>query len=349
LAFPPNPPLPDSNVRERTCIVTKFDYLTRRRLLAAAAPLVAVSALSPHVSEAAGRVTDTVRLGWGFGGLPLVAKKRGAFTRRLAADGIKVEWVGPFPNHAPSIQAVVGGSSDFSFGGSTTPALASIIAGSPLVFSQFSLVEPRTTAIIARDGSGIDRVQDLVGKTVAVNRSGVAEFLLVAALEKYNVDRSKVKVVYLNPPEAAPAFGSGQVDAWAMWSPAVDIARSQFKGHDIFVEGRDLDFQIDFGSWLITKRFSEQNPDLVRAVNAAFAAEATWTSENVAEAEAIAQKQGNYSDEIRDSFITRKRRYQLKSVDDAAFVAQLQKATEWLVARKVLPEPITVANHLAKV
>jgi len=172
--------------------------LSRRAILASAlaSPVLA--------SAATDRVTDTVRLGWGFGGLTLIAKERGAFARLLARDNIKVEWIGPFPNHAPSIQAVVGGSSDFSFGGSTTPAMAAILAGSPLVFSQFAVVTPKTTAIIAKDGSGIDHVRDLVGKTVAVNRSGVAEFLLVAALEKFQIDRSKLKVVYLNPPEAAP-------------------------------------------------------------------------------------------------------------------------------------------------
>jgi len=214
---------------------------TRRGLLGGALAMtlgaVVLDAGSPGAAK--GRTTETVRLTWGLGGLPLIAKERGAFDQLLAKDEIKVEWVGPFPNHAPSIQAVTGGSADFSFGGSTTPALAAIIAGSPLVFAQFAVVAPRTTAIIARDGSGIEHVTDLVGKSVAVNRSGVAEFLLVAALEKYHVPRDKVKVVYLNPPEAAPAFGSGQVDAWAMWSPQVDIARSQYKGHDIFVEGRD--------------------------------------------------------------------------------------------------------------
>ncbi len=326
--------------------MTGSPTLSRRRMLATA---LATTALPSTAWATADRVTDTVRLGWGFGGLPLIAKQRGAFEKQLAQDGIKVEWIGPFPNHAPSIQAVVGGSSDFSFGGSTTPALAAIIAGSPLVFSLFGIVEPRTTAIIARDGSGIDHVQDLVGKTVAVNRSGVAEFLLVAALEKYHVDRSKVKVVYLNPPEAAPAFGSGQVDAWAMWSPGVDIARSQYKGHDIFVEGRDLDFQIDFSSWLVTEDFATKNPGLIRAVNAAFAAEAQWASDHAEEAETIAQQKGQYSDAIRDAFIAQKRRYTLKQVTDAAFIKNLQTAADWLVARNVLPEPITVGDHLAKV
>jgi len=55
-----------------------------------------------------------------------------------------------------------------------------------------------------------------------------------------------------------------------MWSPGVDLARSQYKGHDIFLEGRDLDFQTGFNSWLVRKEFAERNRDLVTAVNAAW-------------------------------------------------------------------------------
>lgn len=219
------------------------------------------------------RNTDTVRLCWGHGGLPMLARLRGEFEKTLARDGIKVQWVGPFPNHAPSLQAVTGGSADFAFGGSTTPALAAMLAGSPLVFAQFAVVEPRSTSIIARDGSGIEHVRDLVGKSVAVNRSGLGEFLLVAALEKYGIERSKVRFVYLNPPDAGPAFSQGKVDAWSMWSPGVDIARVEYKAHDIFVEGRELDFLIDFNSYVTSRKFAEENADIVRAVNAAYAAE----------------------------------------------------------------------------
>jgi sulfonate transport system substrate-binding protein len=319
---------------------------SRRRFLQST---LAASALATGLCACGSRKTDTVRLGWGAGGLPLLAKERGEFAKTLAADGIKVEWIGPFPNHAPSLQAVTGGSADFSFGGSTTPALAAMIAGSPLVFANFCVVDPRSTAIIARDGSGIERVEDLVGKSVAVNRSGLGEFLLVAALEKHNVDRNSVKLVYLNPPDAAPAFGQGKVDAWSMWSPGVDIARANYKGHDIFLEGRDLDFQIDFNSYVTTRKFAQDNPDLVRAVNKAYAQEAQWASEHPGEAERIAQKQGNYSDEVRATLTAMKRRYTMHGVDDKSFVQDLQKAADWLTKRNVLPQQITVADYLVKV
>jgi sulfonate transport system substrate-binding protein len=289
-----------------------------------------------------------VRITWGLSGLNTIAKERGEFAKLLAKDGIKVEWLGPFPNHAPTLQAVTGGSADFSFGGSTTPALAAIIAGSPLVFTQFVVYEPRTTAIIAKDASGIRTIEDLVGKSVAVNRSGLGEFLLVAALEKHKVDRSKVKFVYLNPPDAAPALASGQVDAWSMWSPGVDIARLDYKAHDIFLEGRDLEFQIDFTSYLTTRKFATENPALVQAVNDAFRAEGKWISENSKDAEYIAQRAGKYSDEVRDQFIAMNRQYRYFSVEDKQFIAELQRAADWLVERKILPEPVNVSEHLAQ-
>lgn len=328
------------------------DDFSRRQFLGTAAFGIGALAgftLTDDAWSAPGRVTDTVRLTWGLSGLNLIAKERGEFEKLLAKDGIKVEWLGPFPNHAPTLQAVTGGTADFSFGGSTTPALAAIIAGSPLVFTQFVVYEPRTTAIIARDDSGINKVEDLVGKSVAVNRSGLGEFLLVAALEKHKVDRSKVKFVYLNPPDAAPALASGKVDAWSMWSPGVDIARLDYKAHDIFLEGRDLEFQIDYTSYLTTRKFATENPALVRAVNEAFRAEGKWISENSKDAEYIAQKAGKYSDQIRDQFIVLNRKYRHFSVNDKQFVTDLQKAADWLVERKVLPEPVKVADHLAQI
>jgi sulfonate transport system substrate-binding protein len=328
-----------------------FGRPSRRGFLGTAALGIGALAgldLSQPAWSAAGRTTDTVRLTWGLSGLNLIAKERGEFENVLAKDGIKVEWLGPFPNHAPTLQAVTGGSADFSFGGSTTPALAAIIAGSPLVFTQFVVYEPRTTAIIAKDDSGINRIEDLVGKSVAVNRSGLGEFLLVAALEKHKIDRTAVKFVYLNPPDAAPALASGKVDAWSMWSPGVDIARLEYKAHDLFLEGRDLDFQIDYTSYLTTRKFATDNPALVRAVNDAFRAEGKWISENSKDAEYIAQKAGKYSDQVRDQFIAMDRKYRYFPANDENFIVELQRAADWLVARKVLPEPVKITDHLAQ-
>lgn len=328
------------------------DRRRRQLLQTAAAGIVLGAGGAPLAAAAASgksRNTDTVRLAWGKGGLPGIARTRGEFEKLLARDGIKVQWIGPFPNHAPSLQAVTGGSADFGFGGSTTPALAAMIAGSPLVFTQFAVVEPRSTAIIAKDGSGIDKVSDLVGKTVAVNRSGLGEFLLVAALEKHGIARDKVRFVYLNPPDAGPAFAQGKVDAWSMWSPGVDIARVEYKAHDVFFEGRDLDFLIDFNSYLTHRKFAEENADIVRAVNAAYRAEGEWISSNPREAELLVQKDAGYSDAVRDSLVRLARRWEFHGTGDARFLATFQGAADWLAARRILPQKVQVSDYIVRV
>jgi len=328
----------------------KARQISRRRVLQAALAGTALGMAGwPALAAARSRNTDIVRLAWGRGGLPGIARTRGVLEQTLAKDGIKVQWVGPFPNHAPSLQAVTGGSADFAFGGSTTPALAAMLAGSPLVFTQFAVVEPRSTAIIAKNDSGINKIADLIGKSVAVNRSGLGEFLLVAALEKYGVDRSKVKFVYLNPPDAGPAFSQGKVDAWSMWSPAVDIARIEYQAHDIFFEGRDLDFLIDFDSYVSHRRFVDENLDIVRAVNAAYRAEGLWVTQHTQEAETLVQKDAAYSDAVRDSLVKLKRRWVFHGTADSNFIASFQNAADWLSARKILPQKVQVSDYLAKV
>ncbi|TDV06803.1 NrtA/SsuA/CpmA family ABC transporter substrate-binding protein [Paraburkholderia caballeronis] len=329
--------------------------LSRRQLLRAAGGLLAgVAASSLFPVRAAEprkltRNTDTVRIGWGYGNLPDIARQRGVFEKTLAAKGIKVEWVGPFPNHAPSIQAVVGGSADFGFWGSTTPALAAMLAGSPIVFNAFDVYSPRSTAIIVKKSSGIRSVADLAGRKVAVNRSGLGEFLLIAALEKNHIDRDTVEFVYLNPPDAAPAFAQGRVDAWSMWSPAVDIARFSNDAVDIFNEGRDLDFLIDYSSLVTRRKFTEENSELIRAVIDAYYVEGAWQSAHSTEAELLAQKEARYPDPVRDYLTSLKRVNQFHEPDDAAFVAQLQRAADWLAERRIINSRIKVADYSIKV
>jgi sulfonate transport system substrate-binding protein len=51
---------------------------------------------------------------------------------------------------------------------------------------------------------------------------------------------------------------------------------------------------------------------------------------------------------VRDQFIAMDRKYRYFPVNDENFIAELQRAADWLVARKVLPEPVTITDHLAQ-
>lgn len=319
----------------------------RRRLLQVAGTAAAVATAGlwlPAAQAQSKRNTDTVRLAYSRGVLSHIARERGEFDKRLADQGIKVEWVGPFPNLAPAIQAMVGGSTDFAFWGSAAPALAAAIAGTPLVFTQFDDRTPRTSAIIAKKDSGIDSVKDLVGKRVAINRSGIGEFLLVAALEKFQIDRGAVEFVYLNPADASLAFGQGKVDAWSMWAPFVDIARDKYDAKDIFNEGKDLDFELDFSGLVALRQYAKDNPAIVQAVVQGFRDEAQWVNTHVADAELFVQKDAKYNDAVRDHLIAYNRQHHHYAPTDQAFLDRFQRSTDWLASHGVLPRRLDVRD-----
>jgi sulfonate transport system substrate-binding protein len=276
-----------------------------------------------------------------------VPKSRGVFDKLLADQGIDVEWIGPFPNHAPTLQAVATDSADFSFGGSSTPAAQAILSGSKLSIVAWSLVAPRNTSLIVLPKSGIQSVKDLVGKTVAVNKAGIGEFLLVAALEKYGVPRDKVAVSYLNPPDAAPAFASGKIDAWSIWTGPLELAEVQYGAQRIFEDGKELDMQIDFGSYLVRDEYAKREPDTIRKVIHAYQAESEWVNAHFAEAQLLAYQATRYPQPVIDKIVESGVKTHWQLMNDEG-ISRLQRGADWLTERKVLSGKIDIAQHAVR-
>ncbi len=317
--------------------------LIPRRSLLAGAGLIGLGPLTAACKRASPAPSDRRKVRLTYGTVS-VAKERGVLVQTLRQQGIDVEWVGPFPNHAPTLQAVAVGSADFSFGGSSTPAAQAILSGAKLSFVSWTVSMPRTTSILVLPKSGITNVQGLVGKTVAVNRAGVAEFLVVAALEKYHVPRDQVNVVYMNPPDAAPAFAAGKVDAWAIWSGGLEMAEVQYGAQRIFEEGKELDQAIDFGTFLVREEYVRKDPELVRAVVRAQQAEVEWANAHRAEAQAIGYRTSKYPpaviERLNQHVLTSKLSFMSPEGE-----ANLQRGVDWLTDRKVLSGKLNIAQH----
>ena len=324
--------------------------LSRRKLLGAALalPVLGLPSLAACGNEATASASaggrKKVRLTYGAISVP---KTRGVFEKTLNDQGIDVEWVGPFPNHAPTLQAVATNTADFSFGGSSTPADQALLSGNKLVYVAWSKSTPRTSSIIALPNSGITGVKDLAGKKVAVNKAGLGEFLLVAALEKYNVPRESVTFTYLNPPDAAPAFGAGKVDAWSIWSGPLELAEVQYGAKRIFEDGKELDKQIDFGSYLVREDYAKKEADTIRKVIAAYKAEQDWANANPAEAQKIGNAVSKYPQGVVDKLVAENVQVTWSLINDDG-IAQLQAGADWLSAHKVLSDKINIADHAVK-
>jgi sulfonate transport system substrate-binding protein len=301
-----------------------------------------LAACGDNAAEANGR--RKVRLTYGAISVP---KTRGVFARTLEDQGIDVEWVGPFPNHAPTLQAVATGTADFSFGGSSTPADQALLSGNKLAYVAWATAKPRLSSILALPNSGITSVEDLAGKKVAVNKAGLGEFLLVAALEKYGVPRDSVTFTYLNPPDAAPAFGSGKVDAWGIWSGPMELAEVQYGAKRIFTDGDELDKQIDFSTYLVREDYAKKEADTIRKVIAAYKAEADWVNAHQAEAQKIGNAVSKYPDAVVERIVAGNVQTTWSLINDDG-IAQLQAGADWLSERKVLSGKINIADHAVK-
>jgi sulfonate transport system substrate-binding protein len=180
-----------------------------------------------------------------------------------------------------------------------------------------------------------------------VNKAGLGEFLLVAALEKYNVPRESVTFTYLNPPDAAPAFGSGKVDAWSIWSGPLELAEVQYQAKKIFVDGDELDKQIDFSTYLVREDYAKKEGDTIRKVIAAYKAEQDWVNANQADAQKIGNEVSKYPQAVVDKLVANNTQVTWSLINDDG-IAQLQAGADWLTDHKVLSGKINIADHAVK-
>lgn len=357
--FQGNTRLPQPVNNQRT--ISRREILKRVGFLAASLPL-ALAGCAPAAPASTGAVSSTgesaeavsadakhIRLIWSDGGIPFLAKERGLFEQSLKEQNITVEWVGPFTGHAPALQAVTGGSADLTFGGSSSVAMSAILGGSDFVFTASLFTEPRTTAIIAHPDSGIKSVADLVGKTVAANRSGLGEFLLVAALEKYGIPLDEVEIAFLNPADAAPAFIEGKVDAWSIFGNNREIAEVEYGGIPIFIESEELTFeeQIDTPSFIAQRSFAEANSEVLRAVIEGYQAEAEWANDNYLEANDLLAEAAGWTPAVADKIASYQRKYTISFIDDF-LIERLQYGADWLLAHEIINEEITIADHVVR-
>lgn len=127
----------------------------------------------------------------------------------------QIEWAS-FQGAAPLFEAVVSGDVDTAMA-ADTPALAAAAGGARVKVIAASVSSPKGVAILVPPGSPIKTVADLKGRNVIVSsaRGSVAHFLLFGALREAGLKPDDVTTGFLLPSDAAVAFSSGKIEAWA--------------------------------------------------------------------------------------------------------------------------------------
>ncbi|MBI4923076.1 MAG: aliphatic sulfonate ABC transporter substrate-binding protein [Devosia nanyangense] len=229
--------------------------LSRRdtlKLFAGAAALAALPALPARAA------TSEFRIGWQKGGVFALAKAEGAIEKRLAPLGITVSW-NEFTSGPPLLEALGANALDFGSTGDIPPLFAQS-AGGDLLYVAATKGAIDGSAILVKQDSPIQSLADLRGKKVAFKRGSSSHNFAVKALRTAGLGLGDVDALDLGPPDAAPAFATGQIDAWIIWDPYFAIAQQQPDTRVLVTTEGIVD---SWGYYLANGTFTKANPNVL--------------------------------------------------------------------------------------
>jgi ABC-type nitrate/sulfonate/bicarbonate transport systems, periplasmic components len=142
----------------------------RRGLVALFAAAVSFGAITQAQAE-------SLRIGYQKYGTLVLLKAKGTLEKRLAEQGVQVQWT-EFPGGPQLLEGLNVGSIDFGVTGETPPVFAQA-AGADLLYVAYEPPAPHSEAILVPKGSPIQSVKELKGKKVALNKGSNVHYLLV--------------------------------------------------------------------------------------------------------------------------------------------------------------------------
>ncbi|WP_298251822.1 aliphatic sulfonate ABC transporter substrate-binding protein [uncultured Arthrobacter sp.] len=227
--------------------------------------------------------------------LSLVIKDQGWLEDELADQDISVTWVQSAGSNKAN-EALRAGAIDIG----STAGSAALLArsnGSPIktidIYSQ-----PEWSALVTVDGTGVDGVEDLRGRSVAATKGTDPYFFLVQALEAAGLDSSEVTVQNLQHADGWAALNNGSVDAWAGLDPI--MASAEQEGADLFY--RNIDFNT-YGFLNATEDFLTTSPELAQTVVDAYEKARRWAGENPEETARILAEEAGIDVELATTVI----------------------------------------------
>lgn len=250
--------------------------LSRRNLLGLTAGAIALGLAAPAFAA-----DKTIIIG--HFGTPLPFQ---AFLADFEKNtGWKIEWR-KFAAGSEVIAAMASGDIKLSELGSSP---LSIGATQGIDYQLFAISNAigSAEALIARNGAGIEKVEDLKGKKVGVPLGSTAHYSLMGALENAGLASKDVEVIGMKPDQIAAAWDQGQIDAAFIWEPAKGVISKNGKQ---IIHAGEVTGKPTYDGWVVNREFGAANPEFMtaflktlEAANAAYKANpAAWTADSAA-------------------------------------------------------------------
>lgn len=302
------------------------------------------SASAPGSSASpASSSSSVVRVGYQKAATILsLLKSKGELEKALAGSGGSVTWA-EFPAGAPMLEAMNAGAIDFGYTGESPPIFAQA-AGTPVRYVAYDPWGSKAEAIVVRQDSPIQKVEDLKGKKVGVAKGSNTIYLLASALKSVGLSFSDITPAYLSPADARAAFEGGNIDAWSIWDPYLAVAETA-AGARIIRDATGL--APNRGYYLAAQSFIEKQPQALKTVLDQVKQVSEFAKNNPAEvANFLSPSLGIDAAPLEKA--ERRREYGVLPLTDEV-IAKQQEIANTFYEIKLIPKEIAVKEAVANV
>ncbi|MBK5241986.1 aliphatic sulfonate ABC transporter substrate-binding protein [Clostridium sp.] len=137
--------------------------------------------------------------------------------------------------------------------------------------------------LVARNGSNINSLQDLVGKKIATPFATTTHYSLLKALEMNGISEKDITLLDMQMPEVYVAWQRGDIDAAYAWEPTLS---NLLKDGKTIISSKEMAEKgvITSNVELVRREFAQQYPDIVTKYIKAVNKSVKLYNENQAEA-----------------------------------------------------------------
>ncbi|MFF3286132.1 aliphatic sulfonate ABC transporter substrate-binding protein [Streptomyces sp. NPDC003023] len=267
---------------------------SRRRFTAAVAGLAAAALLAACGGSSSGAGGEKVRIGYigDFNGTSLIAiaDEKGLWKKHGLEAESKV-----FTNGPLQIQALGTDNLDLGYigpGAMWLPASgqAKVVAINTLGNADRVIAQP-----------GINSMEQLKGKTVAVPEGTSGDMILTLALERAGMKKSDVEIVPMDPSTIVAAFSSKKVDAAGFWYPAAATIKKQVPDLVELAKNSDFAEEVSFPTAFVARNeLVAKEPEKAKKVLAVLREAIAYRSAHTDEAIALtADKLGIPAEQVK--------------------------------------------------
>jgi sulfonate transport system substrate-binding protein len=293
-------------------------------------------------SGAGGTVTVNVGVLNGSDTALALARASSELERSLKSAGAEAKYAGPFPAFVPAAEAMKAGAVDVTIGGLLSWVGAAAADPELQVFAYQPDLGTQE-GIVGAAQSGVSSIADLKGKKVAYNSAGTGEYILRKALAKEGLGWDDVEAVNLPPADAATAFASGQVDAWATWGNFFATAATS-AGAELVTLGADVEARNDT-VFVSTKSFAEDHPEVLKAIFNALETSANDAAADPKLYDAARQADGLSPEVV--AFLARDEPVTVEPVTADSITSWQTEADFW-TKEKVIPSKVDVSKQVVQ-